>query len=146
MATNHTEHCLLSQWEPDDQVLRTDFNADHAKLDAALGALTAGQLQMSTGKYQGDGTYQFSVTFPFQPKFLYIQKMHTYDERFIWADGESVISLWADDCAYCKMTGDGHVVTFVENTMTVETHVLVYGDRRARLNQLGLWYFYLILG
>lgn len=72
--------------------------------------------------------------------------MHTYDERFIWADGESVISLWADDCAYCKMTGDGHVVTFVENTMTVETHVLVYGDRRATLNQLGLWYFYLILG
>ena len=146
MATNHTEHCQLSQWEPGDQVLRTDFNADHAKLYAALGALTAGQLQMSTGKYQGDGTYQFSVTFPFQPKFLYIQKMHTYDERFIWADGESVISLWADDCAYCKMTGDGHVVTFVENTMTVETHVLVYGDRRATLNQLGLWYFYLILG
>ena len=57
-----------------------------------------------------------------------------------------MISLWADDCAYCKMTGDGHVVTFVENTMTVETHVLVYGDRRATLNQLGLWYFYLILG
>lgn len=36
MATNHTEHCQLSQWEPGDQVLRTDFNADHAKLDAAL--------------------------------------------------------------------------------------------------------------
>ena len=34
MATNHTEHCQLSQWEPGDQVLRTDFNADHKKIDA----------------------------------------------------------------------------------------------------------------
>ena len=43
MATNHTEHCQLSQWEPGDQVLRTDFNADHAKLDAALeGRIPAG--------------------------------------------------------------------------------------------------------
>ena len=36
MATNHTEHCQLSQWEPGDQVLRTDFNADHKKIDAVL--------------------------------------------------------------------------------------------------------------
>ena len=36
MATNHTEHCWLSQWEPGDQVLRTDFNADYKKIDAVL--------------------------------------------------------------------------------------------------------------
>lgn len=39
MATNHTAHYQLNQWEPTDQVLRTDFNADNAKVDAALADL-----------------------------------------------------------------------------------------------------------
>ena len=36
MATNYTANYQLNQWEPTDQVLHTDFNADNAKLDAAL--------------------------------------------------------------------------------------------------------------
>ena len=40
MATNQTTNYQLNQWEPTDQVLRTDFNADNAKLDAALKALS----------------------------------------------------------------------------------------------------------
>ncbi len=36
MATNQTTNYQLNQWEPTDQVLRTDFNADNAKLDDAL--------------------------------------------------------------------------------------------------------------
>ena len=31
-----TEHYQLNQWEAADQVRRTDFNADNAKIDAAL--------------------------------------------------------------------------------------------------------------
>ncbi|MBM6682122.1 hypothetical protein H6B31_16020, partial [Pseudoflavonifractor capillosus] len=40
MATNYTEHYELNQWEPTDAVQRVDFNADNAKLDAALNALS----------------------------------------------------------------------------------------------------------
>ena len=40
MATNQTTNCQLNQWEPADQVLRTDFNADNAKVDAALKSLS----------------------------------------------------------------------------------------------------------
>ena len=43
MASNYTEHYELCQWEATDQVQRTDFNADNAKVDAALDAL-AGQM------------------------------------------------------------------------------------------------------
>ena len=43
MASNYTENYALCQWEPTDQVQRTDFNADNAKLDAALHA-QAGRL------------------------------------------------------------------------------------------------------
>lgn len=39
MATNYTENFDLCQWEPTDPVIRTDFNADNAKLEAALTAL-----------------------------------------------------------------------------------------------------------
>jgi len=38
MSTNHTKNYNLCQWEAEDQVLRTDFNGDNAKLDAALAA------------------------------------------------------------------------------------------------------------
>ena len=40
MATNQTTNYQLNQWEPADQVLRTDFNADNAKLDTALKSLS----------------------------------------------------------------------------------------------------------
>ena len=43
MPTNHTPNYQLSQWERDDRVLMDDFNADNAKIDAALGTL-AGQV------------------------------------------------------------------------------------------------------
>ena len=39
MSTNHTANYNLCQWEATDQVLRTDFNQDNAKIDAALGEL-----------------------------------------------------------------------------------------------------------
>ena len=59
MASNHTEHFSLNQWLPDDQVKRTDFNEDNAKLDAALDALSgglaekAGQAAVSSTHLQG---------------------------------------------------------------------------------------------
>lgn len=36
MASNYTENYGLCQWEATDAVLRTDFNEDNAKIDAAL--------------------------------------------------------------------------------------------------------------
>ena len=44
MAANQTTNYQLNQWEATDQVLRTDFNADNAKVDAALAGL-AGAVQ-----------------------------------------------------------------------------------------------------
>ncbi|MDE6902753.1 MAG: hypothetical protein K2P22_08430 [Lachnospiraceae bacterium] len=36
MASNYTRNYNLCQWEASDKVLRTEFNADNAKIDAAL--------------------------------------------------------------------------------------------------------------
>ena len=39
MATNYTTNYGLCQWEPGDNFLRTEFNQDNAKIDAALAEL-----------------------------------------------------------------------------------------------------------
>lgn len=39
MASNYTEKYGLCQWEATDAVLRTDFNEDNAKIEAALATL-----------------------------------------------------------------------------------------------------------
>ena len=39
MPANHTPNYNLNQWEPEDRVLRTDFNADNTKIDAAIQAV-----------------------------------------------------------------------------------------------------------
>ena len=39
LASKHTEHYGLNQWEANDQVLHSDFNEDNAKIDAALGVI-----------------------------------------------------------------------------------------------------------
>ena len=38
MSTNHTTNYDLNQWEGTDKILRTEFNADNTKIDAALKA------------------------------------------------------------------------------------------------------------
>ena len=59
---NRTQNYNLCQWEAADKIQRTDFNADNAKIDAALGALAArlstrGNCRVVTGQYTGTGTF-----------------------------------------------------------------------------------------
>ena len=84
MPSNHTPNYALNQWERDDRVLMEDFNADNAKIDAALGAkaeaatVTAlsktvsahstalgkkGNCRIWTTSYIGDGTTSRTLTF-----------------------------------------------------------------------------------
>ena len=76
MSTNHTTNYNLNQWEATDKVLRTEFNADNAKIDAALKANAdgvaanaaelaehaaalagKGNCQLYTGSYVGTGAF-----------------------------------------------------------------------------------------
>lgn len=45
MASNHTSNYNLNQWEPEDKVIRTEFNEDNQKIDGALNGLAT---QIST--------------------------------------------------------------------------------------------------
>ena len=72
MATNHTTSYELSQWLSTDQVLRTDFNADNAKLDAALAETAAAIPSILTGTYTGDGEEVRTISLPFSPRAVFV--------------------------------------------------------------------------
>lgn len=88
MASNYTENYGLCQWEATDQVLRTEFNEDNAKVDAALGTLSEivakhtaamagfGNCKIESFSYTGTGTYGVNsptrITFPKQPMLFFI--------------------------------------------------------------------------
>ena len=85
MPSNQTPNYALSQWERDDRILMEDFNADNAKIDAALGAhavLLAGlearkgncqvEVFSYTGKSQDGHDLTNSFTFSKRPAFVLI--------------------------------------------------------------------------
>ena len=80
MATNHTTNYQLNQWEAADQVLRTDFNRDNQKIDAALTSkadlarlaeveeLALGRADIRLGTYTGDGTLSRTIDLGGKPR------------------------------------------------------------------------------
>lgn len=87
----YTENLGLHQWEPEDNFLRSDFNEDFAKIDAAVrqvgdakadkgtteAAVTALQTAVSqkveivTGTYTGNGS-TLNITLGFRPQAVII--------------------------------------------------------------------------
>ena len=57
MASNYTENYQLCQWEATDAVQRLEFNADNAKIDAALAQ--KGNCQFYAATYTGSGKVQW---------------------------------------------------------------------------------------
>ena len=68
MASSYTSNYQLCQWEGTDKVLRTDFNGDNAKIDAAL----AEKAEVVFGTYTGDGTASRVISLGFTPKAVYL--------------------------------------------------------------------------
>ena len=73
MSTNYTENFDLCQWEPTDPVQRVEFNADNAKLDAALAVLAESRnCQIYTTTYTGTGSGGRTLTFPRKPILVFV--------------------------------------------------------------------------
>ena len=83
MASNYTKNYQLNQWEPEDKVVRTDFNEDNEKIDAALNSkadkttVAALQTQVDAvpriviGTYKGDNAASRKISLGFTPKAVY---------------------------------------------------------------------------
>ena len=82
-ATNKTENYELNQWVGTDPVLMADFNADNAKIDAALAAVRDGGLKMACGSYTGTGTCgsknKTGLSFDFKPMLVIVRPGYDYN-------------------------------------------------------------------
>ena len=88
MASNYTTNYQLNQWEAGDQVLRTEFNQDNQKIDAALAGLDSragalesildgiGNCQIYHTTYVGTGGNgqgsPNTFTFPHKPMAVFV--------------------------------------------------------------------------
>ena len=69
MAT-YTANYQLHQWVPEDNFLRTDFNQDFQKIDAALAeveALAGSKCSVVAGTYSGNNAESREINLGFQP-------------------------------------------------------------------------------
>ena len=72
MASGQTENFGLSQWAAEDQVIRTEFNEDNAKIDAVLAEISSALSKIVTGTYTGNGTDSRTISLGFAPKAVYV--------------------------------------------------------------------------
>lgn len=134
MASNYTENFSLCQWEATDQILRTEFNEDHAKIDTALKTLsdiTAGHSQaiMQLGNcgiwmtsYHGNGQYgqnnTSSLTFPDLPIFAIIGS--DMGHLMIIVRGQYVVSgikpVNSEPCFWTQVTWNENTVTWYSDS------------------------------
>ena len=87
MASHQTTNFQLCQWEADDEVLRTDFNADNLKIENALSAVKAVADKAYTtdnkpyvvGTYTGNGsTGGQTIDLGFAPSYVRIMDRYPY--------------------------------------------------------------------
>jgi len=74
-STNHTSTYQLCQWAENDPVLREDFNADNAKLEAALVAIVNGiaAKEVVFGSYTGmTSSAEQQITLGFRPRYVFV--------------------------------------------------------------------------
>lgn len=91
MANGQTANYALNQWAASDQVLRTEFNADNSKIDAALAKkFGTDNASLKVGTYTGNGGDSITVTTGFQPSLVIILSLSasgSYDYGLMIGNG-----------------------------------------------------------
>ena len=158
MASNHTEHFSLNQWQADDQVKRTDFNEDNAKIDAALNDLSGGLAEKATtaaletvskklaampclvtGTYTGDGTDSRLISLGFQPKALLVMREEGYSARPYTDDYYGGLALPGKPVCLQTSYGTNYILTIESKGFRVYYN----RDRYILSNQKDTNYYYL---
>lgn len=139
MPSNQTTNYHLSQWVKSDQVRMEDFNADNAKIDAALKAETdartaavealsqtsanhtasiakLGNCQIYSTSYTGNGGTQHSMTFPHRPVFIYVADKTT-SSAFAAPRGVTRGVTWSGDGNWViQLSWSGNTVTWKKDS------------------------------
>ena len=154
MASNHTTNFNLSQWEENDEVLRVDFNADNAAIEAALtaveGAYTPENPDFVIGTYTGNspgGTGKNSqhITLGFSPSYVQIIDPHLYSPNGSYAPSMGYYSGAATRDCILGIAGGATVLEITEDGFTVSSPYLNSVTYYPKLNSTNYAYAYLAL-
>ena len=140
---SYTTNYQLHQWEPADFFLRTDFNADFAKLDAALAgkaglADLAEKLGAVTGSYTGDGSANRTITLGAAPVAVFLRE--DGDSGAILAVQNGAVLDEEGEVTMLAVTGQGFQITYDAYFTGVSNKV-----REPYTNRPGITYRYLAL-
>ena len=140
---SYTANYQLHQWEPADFFLRTDFNADFAKLDAALAgkaglAELAEKLGAVTGSYTGDGSAGRTISLGFAPIAVFLRE--DGDSGAILAVQNGAVLDEEGEVTMLAVTGQGFQITYDAYFTGVSNKV-----REPYTNRPGITYRYLAL-
>ena len=140
---SYTANYQLHQWEPADFFLRTDFNADFAKLDAALAgkaglADLAEKLGAVTGSYTGDGSAGRTISLGFAPIAVFLREDE--DSGAILAVQNGAVLDEEGEVTMLAVTGQGFQITYDAYFTGVSNKV-----REPYTNRPGITYRYLAL-
>ena len=112
---SYTTNYQLHQWEPTDDFLRTDFNADFAKIDAAIKGVEtdikqklAEKIEMIIGSYSGNGAQQ-SIALGFRPKVVIIPTGQVYSAIAVDSQGLQMLNI--TDNGFQVEYFEGHAFT-----------------------------------
>jgi len=69
-----TTNYQLNQWAKSDRIMMDDFNADNAKIDAALKANADAMPRIIHGSYTGDGVSSRTINLTFTPMAVWVSR------------------------------------------------------------------------
>ena len=150
MASNHTEHYNLSQWEAEDRVKREDFNADNAAVDAALAGIALHNCKLYMGSYAGTGNRATSadsedavvLKFDFKPMVVFLHL------ELLDAEGgvPTYHILFRDKTEGYNATGSQKSLHLVWGEDSVTLHTTSSGTASGMFNAADSTYRYIALG
>lgn len=155
MASNYTNDFQLCQWEADDKVLRDDFNADNAKIEAALKQIsqelvsmreqldkvyTADKPQVVAGMYIGDDRATRTIELGFRPRAVFL----TRADFVISVDGTVHGTKYYSGLSVLEEAANGGseriILTCVKNGFQV------YNNTNVRTNESPRHFHYIAVG
>lgn len=126
-----TSNYQLNQWAESDRILRTDFNSDNAKIDAALSNI--GDCKIEVGSYVGTGAYGASqpnsLTFSGEPLVVLI----------FGSGGPAIFPKSGQSVQIQSSSNYPITATFGSNTLTW----YFVSNAVTQMNVLGVTYYYL---
>ena len=141
---SYTSNYQLHQWVPEDDFLRTDFNTDFQKIDAAIRAakaqaegLASSKAEVVIGQYTGNGAETRIISLGFYPRLVLLENRS--GDRGIEGNIEGGMVLRGSSVFYSNNLTP--TLLIVSNGFQVHYHV----NNRSYTNTDGMIYHYLAL-